>query len=121
MKSRLPTGVVFAASRCTFQVKTHPEYAAQEFLVRKSVLKTNDDTMIQSEILADLGLSLEVCFRQTSKIHISLICALYGTWGPLDVCKILLRGVASFCPPGNHHSEKQKFELVSAVRAMPGN
>ena len=37
--------------------------------------------------------------------------ALYGTWGPLGVGKIPLRGVGTICPPGEYHSITQLFEL----------
>ena len=45
-----------------------------------------------------------------------MCCALYGTWGLLVVCKILLRGVGRICPPGKYHSGKTKrilFLLLS--------
>ena len=46
--------------------------------------------------------------------------ALYGTWGPLVVGKILLRSVGTICPPGEYHSGRQNMNFCYAVRAMPG-
>jgi hypothetical protein len=47
-------------------------------------------------------------FPGISKIDQKSIFAGYGPWDPLEVWKILLRGVALICPPDQHHSEKQK-------------
>ncbi len=47
--------------------------------------------------------------------------ALYGTWGPLGVGKILLWGVETVFPPGEYHSGQNKMKCFSADRAMPGS
>ena len=47
-----------------------------------------------------------------------LIFALYGTWGPLGVGKILLRGMGTICPPGEYHSAKHNF-VMSRVPIDP--
>ena len=38
----------------------------------------------------------------------NLIFAKYGRWRPLETCKMLPRGVGSFCPPGKDHSGRKK-------------
>ena len=46
------------------------------------------------------------------KIVEKTMFALYGTWGPLVVGKILARGVGTICPPGEYHSETKNELFV---------
>jgi hypothetical protein len=50
-----------------------------------------------------------------------IFVGLYDPWGPLDVCKIILGGVAMVCPPGKHYSDKIKFGYFFGCPSMPGS
>ena len=58
-----------------------------------------------------LGQTLNLFSTNTNQFSDKSMFALYGTWGPLDGCKILLRGVGTFCPPGKTIQTSQKFGL----------
>ena len=67
-----------------------------------------------SDLQADFGHTLELFFRgwaQNPENPIKKYFLKNGRLEALDGCKILLRGVGSFCPPGKHHSGRKKFGL----------
>ena len=77
-------------------------------------------TKICQPKLAIIRTNFKTSFPIISKIGQKPFVALYGTWGPLGVGRILARGVGTICPPGDHHSDKNSLNFFNAVRAMPG-
>ena len=54
-------------------------------------------------------------FKENIKNTQPYFFAVYGTGAPLDVCKMLLLGVGTTCPPGKHHSEKKTVWIFVRV------
>ena len=55
-----------------------------------------------------LGILLNILFSIILNIVENVFFALYGTWGPLGVGKILAQGVGTICPPGEYHSGRKQ-------------